>query len=93
MNKSELIDRVAANAGLTKAAAAKAVDSVLDAIQGEVAGGGEVAVTGFGRFVAKDRAARTAHNPRKPGEKVKVAATRVPRFIPGKGFRDAVAKK
>ena len=92
MNKSELIDAIAAEADLTKVDAAKALDAVLGAIVGAVASGDSVALIGFGSFKPSARAAREGKNP-KTGEKLKIAATTVPKFTAGANFKAAVAKK
>jgi DNA-binding protein HU-beta len=90
MNKSELIDAVAAKTELTKAAAGQAVEVVLDTIAEAVAKGDSVSVIGFVSFEASQRAARTGKNPR-TGEALKIAASTVPAFKPGKAFKDKVA--
>lgn len=92
MNKSELIDAIAAEADLTKVDAAKALDAVLGAIVGAVASGDSVALIGFGSFKPSTRAAREGKNP-KTGEKLSIAATIVPKFTAGANFKAAVAKK
>ncbi len=89
MNKGELIDAVARNTGESKALAEKMVNETLDVIVGGVVTTGKVAITGFGTFEARDRAARTARNPQ-TGAPIHVAATRVPAFKAGKSFKDAV---
>ena len=89
MNKSDLIERVATGTGESKATAEKLVNETLQTIVDDVAAGGKVAITGFGTFEARDRAARTARNPQ-TGEEMHVAATRVPAFKAGKAFKDAV---
>ncbi|MDG1709311.1 MAG: HU family DNA-binding protein [Emcibacteraceae bacterium] len=91
MNKNELIDGVANSAGLSKADAGKAVDSVLDAISGALAAGGEVRMTGFGTFSTAKRAASTGRNPR-TGEAIQIAASTRPKFKAGKSLKDAVNK-
>ena len=90
MNKSDLVSRVAIDAGISKRDAAQAVDSVLGAVRSAVAKGEKVSLPGFGTFERRKRAARTARNPR-TGETVKVAATSVPAFRPGQEFKSAVA--
>ncbi|MDR3395353.1 MAG: HU family DNA-binding protein [Parasulfuritortus sp.] len=92
MNKSELIDAVAAKTEMTKAAAGRAVEAVLEVISETVAKSDSVAVIGFGTFEARKRAARNGKNP-KTGEVIKIAATTVPAFKPGKAFKDKVAAK
>jgi len=89
VNKGELIDAVARNTGESKALAEKMVNETLDVIVGGVVTTGKVAITGFGTFEARDRAARTARNPQ-TGAPIHVAATRVPAFKAGKSFKDAV---
>ncbi len=89
MNKAELIEALAARLGDKKAANA-ALDAVLQEIQNAVTKGDRVAITGFGVFEKRVRAARTARNPR-TGEAVKVKKTSVPAFRPGAGFRELVA--
>ena len=89
MNKAELIEALAARLGDKKTAAA-ALDAVLAEVQSAVTKGDRVAITGFGVFEKRVRAARTARNPR-TGEAVKVKKTSVPAFRPGAGFRDLVA--
>lgn len=89
MNKGELIDAVARNTGESKATAEKVINETLDTIVSGVVATGKVSITGFGTFEARDRAARTGRNPQ-TGEEIQVAATRVPAFKAGKGFKDAV---
>ena len=89
MNKGELVDAVAGSAGLSRADATKAVDGVLDAIQGTLAGGGAVSLVGFGTFSVKARAARMGRNPR-TGEAIQIKASNVPGFKAGKGLKDDV---
>jgi DNA-binding protein HU-beta len=89
VNKAELIDALAARLG-DKKSAASALDAVLAEIQTAVTKGDKVAITGFGVFEKRVRAARTARNPR-TGEAVKVKKTSVPAFRPGASFRDQVA--
>jgi len=89
VNKAELIDALSARLG-DKRAATQALDAVLAEIQNTVTKGDRVAITGFGVFEKKVRAARTARNPR-TGEAVKVKKTTVPAFRAGAGFRELVA--
>lgn len=88
MNKTQLVDALAARIG-DRRTAATAVDGLLETIVDTVKGGDSVSITGFGVFEARARAARVARNPR-TGETVQVAATTVPAFRPGAGFRTAV---
>lgn len=89
MNKTELIDAVAEGADISKAAATRAVDTVLDSIASSLAKGDAVTLVGFGTFSVKDRAARTGRNPR-TGEPIQIAAAKVPGFKAGKALKDAV---
>jgi len=89
VNKAELIDALAARLG-DKKSASNALDAVLAEIQTAVTKGDKVAITGFGVFEKRVRAARTARNPR-TGEAVKVKKTSVPAFRAGASFKDQVA--
>lgn len=90
MNKSELVEAVAAKTEMTKAAAGRAVEAVLESIAESVAKGDAVSVIGFGTFESRKRAARTGKNPQ-TGEALKIAAATVPAFKAGKAFKDRVA--
>ena len=90
MNKSELIDAIAARTELSKVASGKALDAVIESIVEAVAKGDGVSLVGFGSFKAADRAAREGKNP-KTGEKIKIAATTVPKFSAGATFKATVA--
>ncbi len=89
MNKSELIDAIAASADIPKAAAGRALDATIDAITGALKEGDQVVLVGFGTFAVKERAARTGRNPQ-TGEPIEIAAAKVPGFKPGKALKDAV---
>src|SRR5688572_32376279 len=91
MNKSELIDAIAAHPTVTdKKTAAAVLEATLTEIQNAVTKGDKVSLTGFGVFEKRNRAARMARNPR-TGEAVKVKKTSVPAFRPGAGFKDTVS--
>ena len=92
MNKRELIETVASNAQITKKEADAVVNATLDAIIDGLAKEGKVIIPGFGSFEVRNKTAREGRNPR-TGEKVKIAAKRVPAFKPGKAMKDAVEKK
>ena len=92
MNKSELIEATAKAADISKAAAERAVSSIIEAVVKAVAKGDTVTLVGFGTFKSAKRAARTGKNP-KTGEPLKIAATTVPKFSAGAGFKAAVAGK
>lgn len=89
MNKSELIESVAETGDLTKAAAARAVDSVIEAVTDALRRGDQVAIVGFGTFSVRERAARTGRNPQ-TGEEIKISASKNPLFKAGKALKDAV---
>ena len=89
MNKNELVAAVADGAGLSKADAGKAVDSVFDAVSDALKGGDEVRIVGFGTFSVASRAASTGRNPR-TGETIQIKASKQPKFKAGKGLKDAV---
>ncbi|KGM06983.1 DNA-binding protein HU-beta [Methylophaga thiooxydans] len=89
MNKSELIDAVAAAADISKAKAAQAVDGVTSAVTKALSNGDQVTLVGFGTFSVRERAARTGRNPR-TGEEIKIAAAKIPAFKAGKALKDAV---
>ena len=92
MNKSELIEALAASTEVSKAAAGKSIDALVGIITKTVAKGNDVALIGFGTFKAVKRAARTGKNP-KTGEVLKIAATTVPKFSAGATFKLAVSGK
>lgn len=92
MNKGELIERIASSTGLSKVLAGRALGVAIESITGEVAKGGTVSIIGFGTFSANKRGARLGRNP-KTGEAIKIAASTVPKFKAGAGFRGIVAKK
>lgn len=89
MNKTELIDAAAESSGLGRSEVQQALESVLDEITQAVRRGEKVALTGFGNFELRERAARTGRNPQ-TGEAMQVAASKAPAFKPGKAFKDAV---
>ena len=89
MNKNDLVAEVAELSALSKADAAKAVDSVLDAITSSLKKGLEVRLVGFGTFAVAKRAASEGRNPR-TGEKIQIPASQRPKFTAGKALKDAV---
>ena len=92
MNKSELLEIVAKEADISKAAAGKALDAVIAAVTKAVSKGDTVTLVGFGTFKSSKRAARVGRNPQ-TGKELKIAATTVPRFTAGSGFKAAVSGK
>ncbi len=91
MNKSELIDAIAASADIPKAAAGRALDATMAAVTDTLTKGESVALVGFGTFSVKERAARTGRNPQS-GEPIEIKAATLPTFKPGKALKDAVNK-
>jgi len=89
MNKYELINEIAESAGLTKAAAGRAIDATTAAITAALKKGDAVTLVGFGTFKVSQRAARTGRNPR-TGAELKIAARKAPAFSAGKTLKDAV---
>ncbi len=89
MNKNDLVAAVSGSAGLSKADAAKAVDSVFDSITDSLKGGNEVRLVGFGTFSVANRKESVGRNPR-TGEKIQIPASRQPKFKAGKALKDAV---
>ncbi|GAB6053675.1 HU family DNA-binding protein [Magnetospira thiophila] len=89
MNKNDLVAAVASSTGLSKADAGKAVDAVFGAITSSLQGGQEVRLVGFGTFSVAARAASEGRNPR-TGEKIKIPASKQPKFKAGKSLKDAV---
>lgn len=89
MNKSDLIDAMAADAGITKAAAKKAIDSFLSNVEGSLKKGDRVSLVGFGSWTVSRRAARDGRNPQ-TGKTIRIAAKNVVKFKPGSGLQDSV---
>ena len=89
MNKSDLIDSIAASTGLTKADAGRALDATTANIASSLQKGQSVSLVGFGTFSVKHRKARTGRNPR-TGETIMIRASNNPAFKAGKALKDAV---
>ncbi len=89
VNKSELIDAIADSADISKAAAGRAVDAVVDSVTNALKKGDQVTLIGFGTFSVKERAARTGRNPQ-TGAEIQIAAAKIPSFKAGKALKDAV---
>jgi DNA-binding protein HU-beta len=92
MNKTQLIEAVASDSGLTKADSSRAIESLLDTVTKQLKKGEEVSITGFGKFSVVKRAARQGVNPR-TGERVKIKASKAPKFSAGAGLKQAVSPK
>ncbi len=91
MTKAELIDKIAAGAGLSKADASRALDTTIDAIKGALRKGQKVTLVGFGTFSVTKRKARKGRNPQ-TGQAINIPAAKTPKFTAGQGLKDAVRK-
>jgi DNA-binding protein HU-beta len=89
VNKTELIEHIAAKSDISKAAATRALASIIEAVKKTLKKGDTVTLVGFGTFSVSKRAARVGRNPR-TGEAIKIKAAKVPKFRPGKGLKDAL---
>ncbi len=89
MNKTELIDSIAGHADLSKAAAARALEAVIDGVTQTLQQGGEVSLVGFGTFSVTERVERSGRNPR-TGAEIKIKAAKVVKFRPGKMLKESV---
>ncbi|GAA0570732.1 HU family DNA-binding protein [Halomonas salifodinae] len=89
MNKSELIEAIAASADIPKAAATRALDAMVEAVTDSLKKGDAVSLVGFGTFTVKERAARTGRNPQ-TGQPIEISAAKVPSFKAGKALKDSV---
>jgi DNA-binding protein HU-beta len=89
VNKSELIDHIANQADISKAAAGRALEAVIGGVKTTLKKGGSVSLVGFGTFSVSKRAARTGRNPR-TGASIKIKAAKVPKFRAGKALKDAL---
>jgi DNA-binding protein HU-beta len=93
MNKASLIERLAAEANLSKKQATEAIESLVGIIIKELKAGNEVTITGFGTFMAKSRHARGGVNPQKPTERIQIPQVTVAKFKTGKTLKDALKGK
>ncbi|EPV8686638.1 HU family DNA-binding protein [Pseudomonas aeruginosa] len=89
VNKSELIEAIAASADIPKATAGRALDAVIESVTNALAAGDSVTLVGFGTFAVKERAARTGRNPQ-TGKAINIAAAKIPGFKAGKALKDAL---
>lgn len=92
MNKTELVDEISKETGLTKKDSEAALKSFIGVVTKELSKGDDVQIIGFGTFSVGERAARSGRNP-KTGETIKIAASKSPKFKPGKALKDAVNKR
>lgn len=91
MTKTELIDKIASGAGLSKADANRALDAALDSVKAALKKGQKVTIVGFGTFAVTKRKARKGRNPR-TGQVINIPAAKTPKFTAGKALKDAVKK-
>ncbi len=91
MTKTELVEKMAKDSGISKATAAKAMASMIDGIVKTLKKGKKVTLVGFGTFSVSKRKARAGRNPR-TGEPIKIAAHKTPKFTAGRAFKDAIKK-
>jgi DNA-binding protein HU-beta len=89
VNKSDLIEHIAAQADISKAAAGRALEAVIGGVKATLKKSGTVSIVGFGTFAVSKRAARTGRNPR-TGTAIKIKSAKVPKFKPGKALKDAL---
>lgn len=89
MNKSELIDAIAASADIPKAQAGRALDAVIETVTNALQKSDQVVLVGFGTFAVKERSARSGRNPQ-TGQAIEIPAAKIPTFKPGKALKDAV---
>lgn len=89
MTKSDLVEKIASDAGLSKADAQRSLDAMIDNIKKALKKNQKVTLVGFGTFSVSKRKARKGRNPR-TGEEIKIPASKVPKFTPGKGLKDAI---
>jgi DNA-binding protein HU-beta len=89
MNKSELIEKIALGADISKTSAGRALDAFIGAVTEELKEGGQAVLVGFGTFSVRDRAARTGRNPQ-TGATIQIAAAKVASFKAGKALKNAV---
>jgi DNA-binding protein HU-beta len=89
VNKSELIEHIATRSEISKAAATRALEALIEGVKITLKKNGSVSIVGFGTFAVSKRAARSGRNPR-TGAAIKIKAAKVPKFRAGKGLKDAV---
>jgi len=89
MTKTELVEKVSAQSGLSKADSGRALDAVIDSVKGALKKGQKVTLVGFGSFYVSKRKSRKGRNPR-TGQEIKIPAMKVPKFTAGKMLKDAI---
>lgn len=93
MNKAELSEVIANKIGISKKQAEETLEFIMATITETINAGGEVTLTGFGTFSAKERKGRVGVNPRNPSEKINIPAVKVPKFKAGKNLKDTLKGK
>jgi DNA-binding protein HU-beta len=91
VNKTELVEQIAQKADLSRRDAEQAVEAALKTIEEQLARGGEITLTGFGKFHVAERGARQGRNPQ-TGQPIQIAASRVPRFSAGSKLKESVKR-
>lgn len=89
MTKADLVDKIAAKAGITKIASEKTVNAFLDSVQEALLEEGKLSITGFGTFAVEERQERKGRNPR-TGEAITIPPAKVVKFRPGKNLKDSL---
>ena len=89
MNKAEFVEQIAQKADCSRREAETAIDAALETIEQELSRGGEISLTGFGKFHVAQRGARQGRNPQ-TGETIQIKASRVPRFSAGSKLKQTV---
>ena len=89
MNKTELIEHIATQADISKAAAGRALEALIGGVKATLKKNASVSIAGFGTFAVSKRASRTGRNPR-TGAPIKIKSARVPKFKPGKALRESI---
>ncbi|MDH4061691.1 MAG: HU family DNA-binding protein [Aquincola sp.] len=89
MNKTDMIEHIAKQADISKAAATRALEAFVGGVKTTLKKGNSVSLVGFGTFAVSKRAARSGRNPR-TGAAIKIKAAKVPKFRPGKALKDAM---
>jgi DNA-binding protein HU-beta len=89
VNKAELIEHIARQADISKAAAGRALEAMISGVETTLKKGESVSLVGFGTFAVSTRPARTGRNPR-TGDEINIRKAKIPKFRPGKGLKDAL---
>jgi len=90
MTKQDLVAAIAKASDISKAAADRALNALIDSVTSTLKKGGKVTITGFGTFSVSHRSARKGVNPRNPSETIQIPAMNTPHFKSGKTFKEAI---